>query len=156
MEQRLSLLTLGVRDVGRARTFYEALGWTTRAGPDDDVVFFRSGGTILALWARDRLAEDSAVEDAGGWGSVIALAAALPAAPDAPVEAGGATDAPPPVEGAVVAPELQAVASSPAMMMTAPRRRVRSIKISSSSAGGGLRRGVGSPLPSGARARGNT
>jgi len=70
VEQRLSLLTLGVRDVGRARTFYEALGWTTRAGPDDDVVFFRSGGTILALWARDRLAEDSAVEDAGGWGGV--------------------------------------------------------------------------------------
>ena len=70
MEQRLSLLTLGVRDVGRARTFYEALGWTTRAGPDDDVVFFRSGGTIPALWARDRLAEDSAVEDAGGWGGV--------------------------------------------------------------------------------------
>jgi len=70
VEQRLSLLTLGVRDVGRARTFYEALGWTTRAGPDDDVVFFRSGGTILALWARDRLAEDSAVEDAGDWGGV--------------------------------------------------------------------------------------
>ena len=70
MEQRLRLLTLGVRDVGRARTFYEALGWTTRAGPDEDVVFFRSGGTILALWARDRLAEDSAVEDAGGWGGV--------------------------------------------------------------------------------------
>jgi catechol 2,3-dioxygenase-like lactoylglutathione lyase family enzyme len=68
VEQRLSLVTLGVRDLARARTFYEALGWTTGAGPDDDVVFFRAGGTILALWGRDQLAEDSGVEDAGGWG----------------------------------------------------------------------------------------
>jgi catechol 2,3-dioxygenase-like lactoylglutathione lyase family enzyme len=70
VEQRLSLVTLGVRDLARARTFYEALGWTTGAGPDDEVVFFRAGGTILALWGRDRLAEDSGVEDAGGWGGV--------------------------------------------------------------------------------------
>jgi catechol 2,3-dioxygenase-like lactoylglutathione lyase family enzyme len=43
MEQRLSLVTLGVRDLARARRFYEALGWTTRAEPEDDVVFFRGG-----------------------------------------------------------------------------------------------------------------
>jgi len=70
VEQRLSLVTLGVRDLARARAFYEALGWTTGAGPEDDVVFFRAGGTILALWGRDQLAEDSGVEDAGGWGGV--------------------------------------------------------------------------------------
>ena len=70
MEQRLSLVTLGVRDLARARAFYEALGWTTGAGPEDDVVFFRAGGTILALWGRDQLVEDSGVEDAGGWGGV--------------------------------------------------------------------------------------
>jgi uncharacterized protein len=70
VEQRVSLVTLGVRDLARARVFYEALGWTTGAGPDDDVVFFRAGGTILALWGRDQLAEDSGVEDAGGWGGV--------------------------------------------------------------------------------------
>jgi uncharacterized protein len=70
MEQRISLATLGVRDLARAREFYEALAWTTRAGPEDDVVFFRSGGMVLALWDRDRLAEDSGVEDAGGWGGV--------------------------------------------------------------------------------------
>jgi hypothetical protein len=70
VEQRLSLVTLGVRDLARARGFYEALGWKTGAAPDDDVVFFRAGGTILALWDRIRLAEDSTVEDPGGWGGI--------------------------------------------------------------------------------------
>jgi uncharacterized protein len=70
VEQRISLVTLGVRDLGRARRFYEALGWETRAAADDDVVFFRAGGAILALWDRERLAEDTAVSDAGGWGGI--------------------------------------------------------------------------------------
>jgi uncharacterized protein len=70
MEQRVSLVTLGVRDLGRARAFYEALGWMTNAGPDDDVVFFQAGGMIVALWGRAELAEDSGVEDAGGWGGI--------------------------------------------------------------------------------------
>jgi catechol 2,3-dioxygenase-like lactoylglutathione lyase family enzyme len=69
MEQRLSLVTLGVRDLERAAAFYEALGWRNRAGPDEGVVFFQAGGMILALWDRDRLAEDSAVVG-GGWGGV--------------------------------------------------------------------------------------
>jgi predicted lactoylglutathione lyase len=70
VEQRLSLVTLGVRDLARARAFYEALGWKTGAKPDDDVVFFQSGGMIVALWGRDQLAEDSGVDDGGGWGGV--------------------------------------------------------------------------------------
>ena len=70
MEQRLSLITLGVADLGRARTFYEALGWRTRAKPDDDVVFFQAGGTVVALWSRETLAEDTAVDDSGGWGGI--------------------------------------------------------------------------------------
>jgi hypothetical protein len=70
VEQRLSLVTLGVRDLARARTFYEALGWKTGAEPDDDVVFFQAGCMVLALWGRDQLAEDSGVEDGGGWGGV--------------------------------------------------------------------------------------
>ena len=70
MEQRVSLVTLGVSDLARARSFYEALGWTTGAGPDDDVVFFQAGGMVLALWGRDQLAEDSVVEDRGGWGGI--------------------------------------------------------------------------------------
>jgi predicted lactoylglutathione lyase len=70
MEQRVSLITLGVRELGRARAFYEALGWTTRAEPGDDVVFFQTGCMIVALWDRGLLAEDSVVTDEGGWGGV--------------------------------------------------------------------------------------
>jgi catechol 2,3-dioxygenase-like lactoylglutathione lyase family enzyme len=70
MEQRVSLVTLGARDLARARAFYEALGWRTGAEPGDDVVFFQAGGMILALWGRDELAADSGVEDGGGWGGV--------------------------------------------------------------------------------------
>ncbi len=70
MDQRLSLITLGVSDLARARAFYEALGWHTNAAPDDDVVFFQAGDMILALWDRARLAEDSCVEDTPGWGGV--------------------------------------------------------------------------------------
>ena len=70
MEQRLSLVTLGVSDLARARAFYEAMGWTTGAEPDDDVVFFQTGCMIVALWGRGQLEEDSAIEDQGGWGGV--------------------------------------------------------------------------------------
>ena len=70
MDQRLSLVTLGVTDLDRARAFYEALGWHTRAEPGADVVFFQAGGLIVALWDRAKLAEDSGVEDGGGWGGV--------------------------------------------------------------------------------------
>jgi hypothetical protein len=72
VEQRVSLVTLGVRDLGRARAFYEALGWTTGAEPGDDVVFFPAGGMVVALWDRAKLAEDSVVDDDGGgsWGGI--------------------------------------------------------------------------------------
>jgi hypothetical protein len=70
MDQRLSVVTLGVRDLTNARAFYEALGWKTGAGPDDDVVFFQAGGLVFALWDRGLLAEDSTVQDSGGWGGV--------------------------------------------------------------------------------------
>ena len=70
MDQRLSLITLGVTDLARARAFYEGLGWTTGAEAGDDVVFFQAGGIIVALWDRASLAEDSRVEDTGGWGGV--------------------------------------------------------------------------------------
>jgi uncharacterized protein len=70
VEQRVSLITLGVADLARARSFYEALGWTTRADPGDDVVFFQAGGMVVALWSREELAADSGVVDGGGWGGV--------------------------------------------------------------------------------------
>jgi uncharacterized protein len=87
VEQRLSLVTLGVSDLERARGFYEALGWITGAEPSDDVVFFQAGGMIVALWDRGRLAEDSCVEDAGGWGGVtLAYNTRSPAEVDAVIE----------------------------------------------------------------------
>ena len=69
MEQRLSLVTLGVADTSRSRAVYQALGWSGQT-PDGDVVFFQAGGMIVALWGRDQLAADSTVEDRGGWGGV--------------------------------------------------------------------------------------
>jgi len=69
MEQRVSLVTLGVADAGRARRFYEALGWSGES-PDDEVVFFQAGGMIVALWSREKLAADSGTADSGGWGGV--------------------------------------------------------------------------------------
>jgi predicted lactoylglutathione lyase len=70
VKQRVNLITLGVADLARSRAFYEALGWTTNAAPEDDVVFFQAGEGIVALWDRGRLAEDSCVEDTPGWGGV--------------------------------------------------------------------------------------
>jgi predicted lactoylglutathione lyase len=102
MRQRVSLITLGVHDLGRARAFYEALGWRTGAEPGDDVVFFQAGEMVVALWDRARLAEDSAVEDGGGWGGVtLALNFGSPAEVDAAIEearAAGATIAREPAE----------------------------------------------------------
>jgi uncharacterized protein len=90
MEQRLSLITLGVADVGRAREFYEALGWRPDGGVDDEtdrVVFFQAGGMIVALWSRDKLADDSGVEDGGGWGGVtLAYNVRSPAEVDAVID----------------------------------------------------------------------
>jgi len=70
MEQRLSLITLGVADLERSKSFYEAMGWSSGAAPDDDIAFFQAGGIAFALWDRAKLAEDSAVSDSGGWGGI--------------------------------------------------------------------------------------
>jgi predicted lactoylglutathione lyase len=87
MKQRVSLITLGVRDLARARAFYEAVGWSTGAGAEDDVVFFQAGDMVLALWDRARLAADSCVEDSPGWGGVtLALNLASPEEVDAVTE----------------------------------------------------------------------
>ena len=87
MEQRLSLVTLGVGDLARARAFYEALGWRTGAEPGDPVVFFQAGGLVVGLWDRAALAEDSGVEDGGGFGGVtLAHNVRSPAEVDAVIE----------------------------------------------------------------------
>jgi predicted lactoylglutathione lyase len=70
MDKRISLVTLGCRDVPAAREFYEALGWSDPTVIGDHTVFWQAGGMILALYSRDRLAADSGLEDNGGWGGV--------------------------------------------------------------------------------------
>jgi hypothetical protein len=69
MEQRVSLITLGVADVAVSRAFYRALGWepTMDLG---ETVFFQAGGMIVALWGRDELAADGVLDDTGGWGGI--------------------------------------------------------------------------------------
>jgi uncharacterized glyoxalase superfamily protein PhnB len=100
MEQRLSLVTLGVSDVNRAGAFYKALGWTTKSGEasatteledmteeEADVIFFQAGPMVVALWGRETLAEDSAVEDSGGWGGItLAYNARSPEEVDSVIE----------------------------------------------------------------------
>jgi hypothetical protein len=102
VEQRVSLVTLGVSDLARARSFYEALGWTTDSDPEQGVVFFQAGGMVLGLWDRGQLAEDSVVSDGGGWGGVtLAHNVRSPAEVDAVLaeaEAAGATIARPGAE----------------------------------------------------------
>jgi catechol 2,3-dioxygenase-like lactoylglutathione lyase family enzyme len=74
MEQRLSLITLGVSDLARARRFYEdGLGWT-KGNDEDDVAFYQLNGLILALWTRADLAEDARVTDTGATFSGISIA----------------------------------------------------------------------------------
>jgi catechol 2,3-dioxygenase-like lactoylglutathione lyase family enzyme len=58
MEQRLSLVTLGVADLDRSLRFYEALGWK-RANDQAEVVFFQLPGMVLGLWSREALANDA-------------------------------------------------------------------------------------------------
>ena len=69
MEQRISLITLGVSDLRSAMDFYAGLGWEG-SSPDGDVAFFQASGMVLGLWNRAKLAEDSGVTDSGGWGGV--------------------------------------------------------------------------------------
>ncbi|HEY8639888.1 MAG TPA: VOC family protein [Solirubrobacterales bacterium] len=70
MEPRVSLVTLGVADHGRAKAFYEGLGWSTTLDIDE-TAFFQANGCILVLWARDKLAKDTGISDDGArWGGI--------------------------------------------------------------------------------------
>jgi uncharacterized protein len=101
VEQRVSLITLGVADLARARAFYEALGWSSDSTPEDSVVFFQAGGMIVALWDRNELAIDSGVADGGGWGGVtLACNVRSPAEVDGVLDAALAAGATIPRAGA--------------------------------------------------------
>lgn len=65
MEQRVSIVTLGVKDITRSRRFYEALGWS--GGQEvEETVFFQAGGQAIVLWGREKLAADAGVTDDDG------------------------------------------------------------------------------------------
>lgn len=74
MEQRVSLITLGVADLDRARAFYEALGWERSLKSLEGVVFFQTGCMALGLYPRDKLAEDAKIPAEGAGFSGITLA----------------------------------------------------------------------------------
>jgi len=74
MEPRLTLITLGVSDVGRSRAFYEALGFKAGRASEDSVAFFPAGGVVLALFGRAALAEDATLPDSEPGFSGVALA----------------------------------------------------------------------------------
>jgi uncharacterized protein len=83
MDQRVSLVTLGVSDLARTRSFYEKLGWRSSCAADSDVVFFQAGGMVLALWGLEQLAEDSALPPGSGFSGVaLALNVRSPAEVD--------------------------------------------------------------------------
>jgi catechol 2,3-dioxygenase-like lactoylglutathione lyase family enzyme len=74
MEQRLSIVTLGVRDLAKSRKFYEALGWRAAKAGGEGVVFFQLNGLALALFGRADLAKDAGVPDSAPGFSGISLA----------------------------------------------------------------------------------
>jgi hypothetical protein len=74
MEQRVSLITLGVADLERSRAFYERLGWRRAEVKSDGIVFFQVGGMALALYPRGELAKDAKVDPQGHGFGGIALA----------------------------------------------------------------------------------
>jgi predicted lactoylglutathione lyase len=63
MDQRVSLITLGVADLGRSRTFYEQLGWHGQEA--EETVFFQAGGQAVVLWGRAKVAADAGIVDDG-------------------------------------------------------------------------------------------
>ena len=74
MEQRLSLVTLGVRDLAASRAFYKRLGWKESPASNAEVAFFQCGGLVFALWTRDALVDDAGVQADGKGFANISLA----------------------------------------------------------------------------------
>jgi len=65
MEQRVSIITLGVADLARSREFYERLGWRPSSASSPEIIFFQAGGMALALYPRAELAKDANVTPEG-------------------------------------------------------------------------------------------
>lgn len=75
MQQRLSLVTLGVQDLSRSLQFYrDGLGWKPASNSNDEITFFQLGGMVLSLYSRLSLSADATVDPAGTGFSGITLA----------------------------------------------------------------------------------
>lgn len=74
MKPRISMITLGVKDIKESIRFYEALGFPRQAFDSEDVAFFTLNGTWLGLYGREALAEDAGVPGEGSGFSGVALA----------------------------------------------------------------------------------
>ena len=91
MDQRISIVTLGVADLGRARSFYEQLGW--RGQEVEETVFFQAGAMVLVLWGRAKLAADSGVADDGSGFDRVTLAQNVRSAEEVDAIVAAAADA---------------------------------------------------------------
>lgn len=74
MEQRVSLVTLGVADLKRSTEFYERLGWRRSMAKAEGIVFFQAPGMALALYPRNDLAKDAKISPEGSGFGGVALA----------------------------------------------------------------------------------
>jgi len=74
MEQRVSIVTLGVADLKRSTEFYERLGWRRSMAKAEGVVFFQAGGMALALFPRPELAKDANIDPEGRGFDGVSLA----------------------------------------------------------------------------------
>jgi len=72
MDQRVSVVTLGVGDVARARAFYTALGWEPALEPDGRVIFFQALGMVFALWKREDMEAETGVSGGRPGGLMLA------------------------------------------------------------------------------------
>jgi catechol 2,3-dioxygenase-like lactoylglutathione lyase family enzyme len=90
---RLSLLTLGVRDVAKAAAFYEALGMRRSSLGDTEVAFFDAGGVVLSLFEAKRLADEACVEELPSGGFSLAFNVGSEAAVDESISRAAAAGA---------------------------------------------------------------
>jgi predicted lactoylglutathione lyase len=78
MKPHVHIVTLGVKDLKRSRMFYEKLGFKASSASQGDIVFFHTGGLVLALYPADKLAKDATVESKGSGFRGVTLAHNVP------------------------------------------------------------------------------
>ncbi|MDB5365001.1 MAG: Glyoxalase/bleomycin resistance protein/dioxygenase [Rhodospirillales bacterium] len=77
MSLRINIVTLGVTDVAASRDFYEALGFAASSASQPEIVFFQVGPVVMALFAKDSLAEDAQLPHGHGRAGAVSLACNL-------------------------------------------------------------------------------